>query len=179
MSEVDINSWQWKLGHWWLEYRYRFRQRWIHPWYYPIKDYFFPHNVLKIRNTPRSWNDRSERVVHAVFSMLADYLEREKGGREEFAKKIADVRAYADEKERQGNEWEPKQCRYQADNDAEILAIYDWYMSVDWENPEGIDWSSEMTTERCRAISAKEDAFTAKTEEMLIRAIKTRGAWWT
>lgn len=35
------------------------------------------HNVLKIRTLPPTWNDRSEKMVHAMFQILVDFIDQE------------------------------------------------------------------------------------------------------
>lgn len=45
--------------------------------YYYVKDYFWPHNVVKCQSLPRSWNDRDERILHCCFQILTDFIEQE------------------------------------------------------------------------------------------------------
>lgn len=109
----------------WDDFVYEVRVNIFHPYYYPIRDYFFPHNVLRIRNTPRSWNDRSERVIHTVFSMLCDFVEKEEGGCTAFSEKIQKGLAL------KGTEdyWSGVEI------DLQILELYNWYNSIDWNDP--------------------------------------------
>ena len=43
-----------------------------------IKDYFWPHNVIRIKTLPRWWNDRDTVLVHCIAQILNDYFEQEK-----------------------------------------------------------------------------------------------------
>lgn len=168
-----------RLKEWWAETRHTINRRWINPWYYPIRDWFKPHNVQKIRNTPRSWTDRSDRLLHLVFSTLCDFVEREvcdyttgARGREGLVARLVWLKA-----DSETNPYVAPQ--YEAE--AETLALYDWYMGVNWTCPDGIDWSKEDpsvpgTSERIRKM---EDDWRETETEMLIRAVKNRGGWWT
>lgn len=58
---------------------YRFFNRLIykirHDLYYYIKDYFYPHNVIKLRSLPRSYSDPDLLIEHAVVQLFVDYVE--------------------------------------------------------------------------------------------------------
>lgn len=133
---------------WWID------RKLISPWWIPVRNVFCPHNVQKIRNTPRSWNDRSERVVHCVFSMLCDFVEYEHDGRDDFADYVLQTG-----------------CPVHA----EVLTCYDWYTKRDWDEPFGMEWSKENSD----AYFEAERKFEEETSAMLVRAIATRGVWWT
>ena len=45
--------------------------------FYLVKDFFSPHNVIKITHLPRSWNDVDCKMFHAVFQLLVDFVELE------------------------------------------------------------------------------------------------------
>jgi len=61
------------LPHFW-EYTIRWKMR---DWYYGIKNWFFPWNVVKIKTLPRSWCDNDTRLLHLCFLMLTDWVEKE------------------------------------------------------------------------------------------------------
>lgn len=137
----------------------------IDPWWIPVRNVFRPHNVQRIRNTPRSWNDRSERIIHCVFSMLCDFVEGECGGEKAFR---AQVEKHADPQ------------------DVELLALYDWYTKRDWKNdpfgkaaPDKHLPNDEENDKAWKVYFRAEDAFDDEQTEMAIRALKTRGWWWT
>lgn len=144
---------------WWIN------EHLVDPWWIPVHNVFKPHNVQRVRNTPRSWNDRSERIVHCVFSMLCDFVERECGGEVKFRTQV----------EKHGD---PK--------DAELLALYDWYTKRDWTNtpfgmkhPVDRSHDSEESQAAWTAYFDAEAAFEQEQTEMACRALKTRGWWWT
>lgn len=49
----------------------------IYYFYYWAKDCLFPHNVIKIKTLPRSYSDPREKLLHAAFAMLVQYVEKE------------------------------------------------------------------------------------------------------
>lgn len=145
----------------WPEIQGWTHDRLINPWYYPIRNFIWPHNVQKIRNCPRSWNDRSERVIHCVFSMLSDFIEKECGGIEEFRKQVKAGLA----QKGQPDYW----VGYETE--ADMVDLYEWYHGVNWKDPippiNGV-----RTTQR-------EDAFYELCVEKTKKAIETSPRWWT
>ena len=160
-------------------------------WYYNTKTSIFnPSNKLHIRNVPRTWYDRSDRLHHAVFSMMCDLVERELGGIDNLEQDIAankDTEGYWYEQYR------------------EMAELYRWYTSIDWEDPytntEEYTRMSETETvifhengrmerlsvgysdeERSKIIldnqKAEED-FEKLCTENAIRVLKLRGYMWT
>jgi len=67
---------------WWLEMKHSFFH---HTWigrkydntYYFIKDWISPYNVIKLRGLNKHWHDTDDRMFHAVFELLCQYIERE------------------------------------------------------------------------------------------------------
>lgn len=166
-----------KIAYWFFEARYSFVRKYVYPWYYPIKDFFFPHNVLKLRNCPRCWTDRSERLVHAIFSMLCDFVEKEKDGREKFAADIAESTTPTEHWT--PSEYEIRMIADQDETDKEILALYDWYMGHNWEDPDGTNAYWESGGRDYNWAKQLEESQVKKEKEMMLRAIETKGAWWT
>lgn len=143
--------------------------------YYSARAVFFPHNIQKIRNVPRTWNDRSERLLHCVFSMLCDFVEREvydygtkKHGRDGLIARLAWLKID------DGN------TRDHYDREMELLRLYDWYTSRDWKNePAGMKQPSGKDQEQWDEYFKVEEAFDKEQAEMLARAVKNCGCWWT
>ena len=78
--------------------------------YYRYKHIIFtPSNKLHIRNIPKSWADRSERMFHAPFSILCEYVEKEGGGIDNFDLENGET------------------------GDQEIVDLYTWYNSINWK----------------------------------------------
>jgi len=159
---------------------YWFEEKFVKPWYIPVHNFFYPHNVQKIRNCPRSWNDRSECVFHCVFSMLCDFIEREEGGRNNVFEGIENHREYLAEllaREENNNmaRGEAAMLTHQIERETEQLRLYDWYMGVNWNEPVGFPWSEERSEE----YFAAQDVFEELCQENLLSAIKTRQGWWT
>lgn len=49
----------------------------IYHCYYCVRDYLRPRNVIKIKTLPRSYSDPREKLLHAAFAMLVEYVEEE------------------------------------------------------------------------------------------------------
>jgi len=60
MSELKYN-----LSRWWSKV------------YYPVRDFFFPWNVIKLRNLDRSWSDVDARMEEVIFQLLVDFFNGE------------------------------------------------------------------------------------------------------
>lgn len=86
-------------------------------WY--VRGVYAPHNVLKLRNVGRRYvHDANVRLLHAMFSILCRHVERGEGGRAA----LANLAAGAYEQR-------------QRDAYSKMLELYDWYLSVNWEEP--------------------------------------------
>lgn len=46
--------------------------------YYGIRNFFFPHNVIKLKALPRSWSDIDFKIEAFLEQMLDDYINKEK-----------------------------------------------------------------------------------------------------
>lgn len=66
------------------------------------------HNHVRIRSLPPTWTDCTEKLPHAMFQMLSDYMEKEKPG------EVIDW------------SW----CSEQANTWKEIQELYDWWNNV-------------------------------------------------
>lgn len=156
-----MNKWQ-LFREYWDDFVCEVRIKIFHPMYYPILNFFFPHNRLRIRNTPRSWNDRSERIIHAVFSMLCDYIEREEGGIAAFSEKVQEGLS------RKGTDdyWPGTDRRLL------MLELYNWYNAIDWKNPVPCKDGDYVRQLR------EEDLFWATAVEKAKQALDTSPGWW-
>ena len=59
------------------ELKYKIYRAVYNNYYYAVKDFFFPHNVIKMKALPRRWTDRCEVLIHAPFQVLCDFVEHE------------------------------------------------------------------------------------------------------
>lgn len=149
-----------------------------------IKNYFFPHNVLKLRNCPRGWMDRSEQFPHAVFSLICDFVEKENGGREKFADGIEGHKKYLAEVKATTTLEHDKDPEIiiltsQIKSETTVLEIYDWYLKVDWEDPEGINWETVDVDKDLEVIRQKEEQWDKDLKSMLMKAIEIHRCLWT
>lgn len=130
-----------------------------------MKDLIHPNNIQRIRNVDRSWNDRSERIIHCVFSMLCDFVETEHGGVQRFRDKIEKNWSYARNNHLVLTRDDPgllRSLENQYKTCTLICDLYDWYNSIDWKN--------------CDEYSDFPQGFL---DQKLKDAIDTRGYWWT
>lgn len=129
-------------------YKYEFMWT-LRSYKYAVKDFFFPHNVLRIRTLPTRWTDRDTRMLHACFQLLTDYVKYEEPAeftmtRDEF------IELYR---------WEDKIDEERLKVRDTMHELYDW-------------WLKHQTEEWCDGADEKE-------QEMLIKLIQIRRFLWT
>jgi hypothetical protein len=153
---------------------YSFRMKWVNPWYYPIRDWIFPHNELKIRNIPRSWSDRDERLFHAVFSILCDFVEKEhRDGINSLKEHIVEMESLLEKN---------PELAGQLERTRETVALYEWYTSVGKSDPNFWDQVPDediVKHEVFLQVHRKEQQWLALQDTMLKRCIDNRHCWWT
>jgi len=129
---------------------------------------FRPWNRLRIRNCPRSFTEPSQRTLHAVFSLLCEYVEEQvfdygtrKCGRDGLAARMVWLATYPESQQ-------------QFRDEAELLRLYDWYIDVNWDDPTPRDrYASD------RDWLKADDEFCDLAQKNLESAIAQRQAWWT
>lgn len=96
---------------------------------------FTPSNLLTLRNVPRSWVDRDYRLLHANFSILCDFIEKERGGADGLLRDIEWRRGLQKKPTEEGCEWEKtNDCRW-LKADLYFYRLYTWYNGIDWNDP--------------------------------------------
>ena len=85
---------------------------------------FTPSNKLHIRNLTRDWHDRDVRILHANFSILCDFVEKEYGGLDKLEE---DIKYFEDR---------PAEDNWGAHlpEKKEMVALYKWYNSINWND---------------------------------------------
>ena len=131
----------------WLWNPIAWRLRWV----------FAPYNRLRVRNLPRSYMDRDQTMMHAMFSVLCDFIERECDGADGMRKDV---------------EWRRKEGDGWAEPNAELLRIYEWYCGVDWDDPSDFAKDDEEWFDR-------DKEFNKACEDNLASLLKYRGYMWT
>jgi len=117
-------------------------------------DLFWPNNVLKIEALPRAWSDRDQRMFHAIFQLLVDFIELEQpfiDWNSQVPGRFTDVAAMRAWVEKRYNtdegraefycEWLTDEERREADTRGaqtyniytEILDCYEWYKNKKYE----------------------------------------------
>lgn len=131
---------------------------------------FYPSNVLKIRNVPRTWCDRDQRLFHANFTILCDFIEKEHHGKKKFDDYVAwctkeweDCGGENQDYDKTGKMF-PK---HQYEDAITYKKLYDWYTSIDWENV----WDFDDFKEEC--------AFNELCHNNLKLLIDCYGGMWT
>lgn len=133
-----------------------------------LRTAFRPWNRLRIRNCPRSFTEPSQRTLHAVFSLLCEYVEEQvvdygtgKYGRDGLAERVAALAG------KPGAEPSHRQ-------ELELLRLYDWYVGVDWSDPvPGWGYVNGMTWAEAY------EQFDELAQKNLEAAVAQRRAWWT
>lgn len=129
--------------------------------YYAIKDRIFPHNVIKIKTLNCHWHDRDYLLIHSMFQVLNDYVDKEKPFETIF--------------------WDHDEGHINAAK--EIKALLHWwnylrpcrkehYMMVPIQY-------SDILNRACGEHSKAEKIWEKEDEEMMIRLIKIRRFLWT
>ena len=120
---------------------------------------FTPANKLTIRNIPREFVDRDERMLHANFSILCDFIELEYDGVEKFENlinaEIAEIEklemnlasknmelAYDEDRERNYIKSRKEGLKV----DQTLLSLYNWYNDINWKDsvPETEEYKEAM-----------------------------------
>lgn len=123
-----------------------------------------PSNKLTIRNIPRSWCDRDNRLFHACFTILCDFIEKEYGHE---WKEYVDWCIKGQSHNYTLPDYIPKHQR-----DAAIIfdQLYTWYNTIDWNDPvpcPQIEWYT------------KEQEFEKLRDRNLELLMKHRNQLWT
>lgn len=117
-------------------------------WNFSIRD---PKNIVRIPTLYRGhWIDADLRLLHAAFTLLVEYVEKEQGGVSDYQKYIDELNA------------EPGNCRGQVEAEKELLFLYQWWKQQNYEDWEG----------------SRRETYTKNTQ-MLIRLCRARGRMWT
>jgi len=135
---------------------------------------FHPYNKIEIKTLPVTWNDRDEVLLHGMFQVLCDFVEKENGlahYRFDFSEDI--IQSSGDLKESFIREQEES-----IESEKELNALYT-YWTID--RPE-MERSIDMGIKGCCSLEQIEelwDKLDDKDEEMMIRLIKIRKELWT
>lgn len=149
--------------------------------YYKVRSWFFPYNVIKVYNIPRTWTDRSEVLFHAVFTVLVDFVETEgKFAPREWLRtasdsdRFTDYRIMLDEVEKRYGPLAPEEDELRQYNAecfeayTEILHMYAWYKEGRWKIPEEAYYDLDL--EQCHTFIC---------DKMLSRAVALRHNYWS
>lgn len=138
----------------------RLRQK-MKDYYYEIRCYFYPYNILRIRSLPRTWVDRDELLLHAAFQILIDYVEKEDTWI------LEDLDKAIEEEEK--NEWNPGWHRHHKENHLKLRELY--YCGKN-TLPRLDDIKSEMSLKQ-------EDELYEEISKKLTSLMELRGYLWT
>lgn len=108
---------------------------------------FTPSNKLTIRNVPRSWVEYDYRLLHASFTVMCEYVEKQCHGLVELNDRIAGrendilenlqrLQDAVDDPEEQNRIRAENNCIQDCMDSEQILRdLYVWYTTTDWDNP--------------------------------------------
>jgi hypothetical protein len=103
-------------------------------WYYTVRSWFFPYNVVRIKTLPRTWCDRVEVMYHGAFQVLVDFVEKEWAGSEYHGKlfNIEEERArmVAAGNDPEHIELEISMLERQNASTQEIMDLYNWWTKI-------------------------------------------------
>jgi hypothetical protein len=121
----ESHSWHYMMN-WIIE---KFWNR-LSNWYWRTRyRYTTPSNRLKIRNVGAGWVDRNDRLFHANFTILCDFIEQERDG-------ALAMRQHVIHCKRQARK-DPQDVRAQFEyqQNLQFLRLYRWYVSINWNEP--------------------------------------------
>lgn len=90
---------------------------------------FTPSNKLLLRNVGNGWIDRDERMFHAMFTILCEFVEKELDGPEKLRKILRKMRKTIKNNANDAgfaNQYHAMRTFYR---------LYRWYNTVNWDNP--------------------------------------------
>lgn len=142
-------------------------------------------NVFTVDHYRYGWIDVTEKILLANFALLNEFVEKEVPN-SYFVPSDEDIKNTSDKY------GEKTSLIRQRDIHHEIMEIYNWWNSgrkaeakeknkllTNWSDFRKIDPCSFETEKAWKDMQNAEEAFEAKTEEMLIRLIKIRNYLWT
>jgi hypothetical protein len=93
-------------------------------YYDNIRDYFYPQNVIRLTSMDRHYHTQSDKMLHACFELLVEYVEKEVGLEDfpmSFAKDIerAKITPYFEE--------EVEALTAENGREQELFALYTWW----------------------------------------------------
>ena len=108
---------------------------------YKIKNFFFPHNVVKVKTLPKSWTETDELIIHANFQILTDYVVKQwEGGKSVCFGKLFDLTEYKKNiEDHPEDEWRKQELESivrQNKDTQEIWDLYNWWTK---ERPKRVD----------------------------------------
>jgi len=179
-EEVSKKNLPYTIGLAWDAVTYLFEGEPSEAWYnvYKIKEHvmwyvraiYSPYNRMKVRNVGRRYDcDHNVYLLHAAFTVLCRHVERSLGGRENLVIET-EARVREDAANGNGASW--------GDVYTKMLALYDWYVGVDWKDPvpSNPEWTDEEWAEWCK----EDDLFCGETcSEKLKELISIREYLWT
>jgi len=147
-----------------------------------FKTYFHPYNVVHIKTLPRQWSDRDTIMLHAMFQILIDYVEKEEPfelinweSDSEHSASAKDIKYLYD--------WWKKNHDYDPWNDPVLVKEYDELEAKYGEfasiKEDGEVIFNEAFRENSKKFHQREIEWEREVEENLIKLIKIRGYLWT
>lgn len=156
------------------------------PWYWLKCRIWHRHNVVVIRSLPPTWTDRDERILHAVFQLLVDFVEREEHPRGEWSHLNRTREQLVEAYNTAYEECDPeiaagilKTAEKRADDWLEIKALYEWWTverPARKEAPVGPDGYDSEWGRASNELDAQRDD---EDDAMLHRLIDVRGYLWS
>lgn len=102
----------------------------ISNWYWRTRYRLFaPSNRLKIRNVGTGWVDRFDRLFHANFTILCDFVEQERDGALAMRQHVARC------KRRAHKNPDDAHAQFEYQQNLQLLRLYRWYVSINWDEP--------------------------------------------
>jgi hypothetical protein len=150
--------------------------------YYPIKDWFFPWNVIKLRKLDRSWADVDKRMEEVILQLLQDFFSGEQpfhvltGTPYEKNPSLVRTRELLNKVYEAGDDMDAEQYAVWS----RLVDIAEWY-ERDGHHDDGTEKYIELTRAGCshRVANMYVKAINDKCTENINFVVSHRGWLWT
>lgn len=144
--------------------------------YYPVRDFFFPWNVVKLKGITRSWHDTDIRMEEAIMQLLSDYFDGEQPFHDGKYEKRPTLERHRELLRGRQDDMDPEKYAIFE----RLLEILEWYRNGGLKvTGDGIFIATSMSgqpPEECKRLMQE---FDAQIDERLTFVVRHRHYLWT
>jgi len=144
--------------------------------YYPVRDFFFPWNIVKLKGITRSWHDTDIRMEEAIMQLLSDFFDGEQPFHNGQYEKRPTLERHRELLRERQDDMDPEKYAIFA----RLLDILEWYrnggLKVTGDNLFLAAHVSGQPSEECFRLMHEHDE---QINERLTFVVKNRHYLWT